>query len=284
MDNNLILNRLFTQKFFKELINYHNYDAFINVVDKYCDLNNNKTNLDVLIELYNKLRNEYRNEYFYKNTILNKLLLGVHSINTTTALSEIPISSSKADFVLINGKSVVYEIKTQLDTLERLEKQVNDYYKAFDHVCVITCENYCDEVLEMFNNTKVGVYVLSSKERIKKIKIPEKYDNNLNCNVMFKVLNKREYENILMHYYNRLPETSQVKYYTECKKMFCDIPNELRYELYLKELKERNSVNNKIYFNETPYELKSVIYFSQYRDADYKVLYKFLQKEIGGLN
>ena len=41
--------------------------------------------------LYNYLKKSYRNEYFYKNTMLNKLLLGRHSVNTTTALSEMPI-------------------------------------------------------------------------------------------------------------------------------------------------------------------------------------------------
>lgn len=89
-------------------------------------------------EIYNILKTEYRNEYYYKNTLLNKLLLGVHSVNTTTALTEIPIAKSKADFVLINGKAVVYEIKTELDNLERLESQINDYFKAFDHVAVVT--------------------------------------------------------------------------------------------------------------------------------------------------
>lgn len=46
--------------------------------------------------------------------------------NTTTALTEIAIAKSKADFVLINGKAVVYEIKTELDNLERLSAQVDD--------------------------------------------------------------------------------------------------------------------------------------------------------------
>ena len=35
---------------------------------------------------------------------------GIHSVNTTTALTEIPIAKSKADFVLINGKAVVLSL------------------------------------------------------------------------------------------------------------------------------------------------------------------------------
>lgn len=58
---------------------------------------------------------EYRNEYFYKNTIFNQLLVQKHDLYNTAALTELPIADSKADFVMINGKGVVYEIKTDLD-------------------------------------------------------------------------------------------------------------------------------------------------------------------------
>ena len=47
------------------------------------------------------MKNNYRNEYFIRILLLNKLLLGVHSVNTTTALTEVAIAKSKADFVLI---------------------------------------------------------------------------------------------------------------------------------------------------------------------------------------
>ena len=47
----------------------------------------------------------YRNEYIYENTIINKLLLGKHSLNTTTALTQIPISKSKSGFYFDKWKS-----------------------------------------------------------------------------------------------------------------------------------------------------------------------------------
>ena len=73
-------------------------------------------------------------------------------MNTTTALTEIPIAKSKADFVLINGKAVVYEIKTELDNFDRLENQINDYYKAFDHVAVVTCKRKSSGIEEKDRN------------------------------------------------------------------------------------------------------------------------------------
>ena len=134
-----ILNKFFSRNTFRHCYEDGYDKVYGQVIRRYVDNGVGKTNLELVSEVYNVLKDEYRNEYYYKNTLLNKLLLGVHSINTTTALTEIPIAKSKADFVLINGKAVVYEIKTELDNFDRLESQISDYYKAFDHVAVGTC-------------------------------------------------------------------------------------------------------------------------------------------------
>ena len=39
---------------------------------------------------------------------------------------ELPVGSSRADLCKINGTSVAYEIKTDLDNFNRLEKQIED--------------------------------------------------------------------------------------------------------------------------------------------------------------
>ncbi len=282
MSNNLILNRLFTLAAFQKLIDGTDNEIYSAIANKYLDVSVCQTNKDVISEIYSILRKKYRNEYYYKNTILNKLLLGVHSINTTTALTQIPIATSKADFVLINGKAIVYEIKTELDTLDRLDSQIYNYYKAFDHVCVLTCDDYVEALMDKFADTPVGVYALTKRETIKKFKEPTRFDNWLNQEVIFKILNKPEYENILLNYYKELPNTSQVRYYNECKELFKKIPLQYAYNLFLQVLKTRNKVTSKELFEKVPYELKSLAYFSQYCDSDYVNLNKFLTGEIGG--
>ena len=138
------LNRIFTRNMLRHFIDGKIDNVYSLVVRRYTSNADQKNNRELISEIYCELKNNYRNEYFYKNTLLNKLLLGVHSVNTTTALTEVAIAKSKADFVLINGKAVVYEIKTELDNLERLSSQIDDYYKAFDHVAVVTYEkNHC---------------------------------------------------------------------------------------------------------------------------------------------
>ena len=116
-ENNIILNRLFTQNTFFDMVNANN-DTYVAVVQRFVNEPENKDNRNLISEVYKFMSKSYRNEYFYQNTLLNKLLLGKHSINTTTALAQVPICKSKADFVLINGKAVVYEIKTELDTFD----------------------------------------------------------------------------------------------------------------------------------------------------------------------
>lgn len=283
MANNLILNRLFTLAAFQNLIENTDTSLYSSIITKYINQSACQTNKDIIVEIYNVLRKQYRNQYFYKNTILNKLLLGVHSINTTTALTEIPIAKSKADFVLINGKAVAYEIKTELDNLERLESQIENYYKAFNHVCVLTCDSYAEILKDCFKDSPVGIYVLSSKETIHRVKEPNEYNDSLDLSVMFKILNKPEYEDILINYYKKLPEISQVKYYGKCRELFMDIDFPKAYELFLKTLKTRNSINNKVKFDKVPYELKSLVYFSQFTDTDYDILNKFLATKNGGI-
>ena len=236
--NNIILNRLFTIAAFQNIVDDSNYTVYKTILHRYIHNSSEKTNEEAISELYNYMRLNYRNQYYYKNTILNKLLLGVHSINTTTALTEIPISSSKADFVLINGKATVYEIKTELDNLERLESQLMNYYKAFDHVCVLTCEDYAQILLDKYCDSPVGIYVLSKSDTIQRIKEPTINQQSLNMVTMFKILNKPEYEELILNYYGYLPNVSQVKYYSKCMELFVDIPLDDAYKSFLKVLKK----------------------------------------------
>lgn len=281
-NNNIILNRIFTKNTFSDLLNGVRNASYYKTITRYLNKINEKENRVIISEIYDIIKSNYRNEYFYKNTLLNKLLLGKHSLNTTTALTEVPINKSKADLVLINGKAVVYEIKTGLDTFERLESQISNYYKAFNHVCVVTCEANYDKLVSILGESKVGIYVLSERNTISKKREPIEDNSLLEYNVLFRILRKLEFENIIKQYYGDLPETTQVKYYQECFKLFCDIEIDIVYKLFLKELKKRNKIEIEQFNQLVPYELKFLIYFSKYKQSDYVKLNNFLNSMIGG--
>ncbi len=279
--NYMLLNRVFSRNIFKKLIEDNTEETYISAVKRYISDADGKDNQQLITEIYKILKNGYRNEYYYKNTLLNKLLLGVHSLNTTTALTEVPVYKSKADFILINGKAVVYEIKTELDNFDRLDSQINDYFKAFNYVTVVTSESNYQAVENRLSSTPVGIYVLTERNSISKKKKPIENNEYLDLKVIFKILRKNEYEEILKSHYGYLPNVSQFNYYKACMDMFCKIDTQLVYKMFLKELKKRTRINIEL-FKSVPYELKHLFYFCDFQNGDYENLNNFLKSKIGG--
>lgn len=279
--NNMVLNRFFVRSTFSDLINNNENAIYYGTVKRYLDDVKSKHNKALISEIYGIIKKDYRNEYFYKNTLLNKLLLGRHSLATTTALTEVPVKKAKADFVLINGKAVVYEIKTELDTFDRLDSQLKNYYKAFNNVCVVTCESNYERIEAILRDTNVGICILTDKNRISTRKEPVADNTGLEYDTMFKILRKNEFEDILLDYYGELPITTQVNYYSECFSYFKSIQIDIAYQYMLKELKKRNRIVIEEY-QRVPYELKFLIYFSKFKKGDYFKLNKFLDNKFGG--
>jgi hypothetical protein len=277
------LNRIFTRNMLRHFIDGKADNVYSSVVRRYTSDADQKNNRELISEIYCELKNNYRNEYFYKNTLLNKLLLGVHSVNTTTALTEMAIAKSKADFVLINGKAVVYEIKTELDNLERLGSQIDDYYKAFDHVAVVTYEKNLQQLQKVLDSLDkpVGIYVLRKNGKLGTVRKPQRYTGDLDKEIIFKLLRKSEYEDIIVKRYGYLPEVTQFKYYSCCKKMFLHIPIEESYLLVVRILKKRMQLE-KEEFVKIPYELKFLAYFMELTYDDYQKLEAFLEHQYGG--
>lgn len=275
--NSILLNRFFTRNTFKQVINEGESPAYIAAIHRYIVDSAEKTNKECISEIYQHLKKEYQNEYYYKNTLLNKLLLGIHSPRTTTALTEVPVGNSKADFILINGKAVVYEIKTALDNFDRLNGQLKDYYKAFSRVVVVTSENNFDYVQQRLQNSPAGICLLTKKNTLSVRKKPIEYNEMLSKSIMFKILRKNEYEQILLKHFGLLPDVSQFEYYRACKAMFESLPTDIAYQVFVQTLKARAKIDV-VEYSKIPYELKFLIYFSNYKKSDYTKLYHFLSK------
>ncbi|MBA9083781.1 hypothetical protein FHR92_000224 [Fontibacillus solani] len=280
-DNPILLNRVFTRNMLREIVDGSYSDALTTAICRYVADSSGKDNRQLISELYTVLKKQYRNEYFYKNTILNKLLLGVHKPTTTTALTEIAIGKSKADFVLINGRAIVYEIKTELDNLDRLESQISNYFNAFTRVSVLASEEYVGTLEKRLGNSPVGICILTKRGTISEKKEPQEYSSQLNKDTMFRILRKSEYEEIIIKHYGMLPNVSQFDYYRTCKRLFCEIETNVAYEDFISTLKKRGKIDTE-YYKKIPYELKFLVYFSDFKADDYRKLESFLQqKEVG---
>ena len=281
--HNVLLNRIFSQNSLSSILKNQENSPYISVIRRYIKNPEGKTNLSLISEIYQYLQNDYRNEYFYKNTLLNQLLTYTkkHSVKNTTALTEIPIARSKADFILINGKAEVYEIKTELDNFDRLTTQIQDYFCAFDHVSVVTCEENLAKLKIILKGSMVGIYFLDKNSDLKQVKASKKYTAQLDHNVLFKILRKHEYERILLRFFKKLPNVSQFKYYSTCLELFKNIEISSLYKVFKMELKKRSIINEEQYLI-MPEPLKSFIYFSYPKNTDLKKINTFLNSEFRG--
>ncbi|WP_313185091.1 sce7726 family protein [Lacrimispora sp.] len=281
MNNNLILKRFFSKSMLADLLSQEKSSVFECVVKRYIKSPNGKTYDELISEIYTYMGKEYRTEYLYKNTILNKLLFAKHDYRKTVALTELPIDKSKADFVMINGKGVIYEIKTELDNLDRIETQIQDYYKAFTEVIVVTYEENVEKVMATVPKS-VGIMLLTKRQALRSVRNAEILDKYLDYYTIFKILRKSEFEQILLDNGLRLPEVIQFEYYKECYNLIREINiQELQKEM-LKQLKSRMRIEAVEFCLDSPEALRFLIYFDGKVRAKRNELEMMMKKSYGG--
>lgn len=106
-------------------------------------------------EVYNDvLMNYYPNETCIKASFINQVLL---KGKTHVTIFELPVGSSRADLCKVNGKSIAYEIKTDLDNFQRLTKQLLDYHDVFEETYLICSEKRLTDALNILPDF-CGIY------------------------------------------------------------------------------------------------------------------------------
>ena len=266
-----MINKIFTVPYFDRMISENSVpESFSKCVKRYIKTEE-ATIGEAISEIYHFMDCEYRNEYFYKNTILNQLLIKKHDLYNTAALTELPIGDSKADFIMINGRGVVYEIKTDLDNLLRLENQIKDYYKVFSYVYVVVGNKQLSHVKEFLKDQKVGIYELTASGKLICRKKALYNKENLSYEAMFQVLRKAEFESILFKHFHKLPEVNSFQYYRECQKWLERVNIITLQKDVMKCLKARilMLVENKLE-EKVPYELRFYAYFSKRINSNYQ--------------
>jgi hypothetical protein len=78
-------------------------------------------------------------------------LRGVHQNPGTLVVDELGIDHGRqrADIAVINGRMTGYEIKSDLDTLDRLTKQIAGYNRVFDYAAVVATDRHLQQAAEM---------------------------------------------------------------------------------------------------------------------------------------
>jgi hypothetical protein len=274
------LSEIYTPSNFKKIIEDGDLRPINNRIKKHLKPVKKLNYSNILKSIYEQLLVNYKSEYLYKNVLLNRLLLQKYSLNTTTILNEFRVGSSLADFILLNGEARVYEIKTDLDDLSKLEKQLNDYRQFANKIYVVTSSKHVNSLIKQYENTDIGIIEFSSQNTLRQVKEAEVNTANFNHTTIFKTLRKSEYLEIIKDYFGVIPDVPNTRIFNACLDLVKKIEIETFQYLSFNKLKERKlSCPHFLSSINTPFELKHICYTLDFKESEYRALYSFLKKE-----
>jgi hypothetical protein len=164
-------------------------------------------------------REGYRHEYIYKAALMHKILLGKHSLQTASMLNEFRVGECKADLAILNGTATVYEVKSERDSLSRLERQVAAYSKVFAQVYVIAAENHIDAVRGSLPKS-VGILRLTGRYRISTLREAVDKTESVSPVAIFDSIRTEEARMILSLYGVAIPDVPNTLLSSERRQLF----------------------------------------------------------------
>ncbi len=200
-----------------------------------------------------------RHEYVYKSALAERVLLGKHSLKTARMLTEFRVGDCKADVVILNGTSVVYEIKSERDSLVRLPHQLDTYMRAFDHVYVITGANHLSAVAEIAPPS-VGILVLSDRFHISTIRDAGSNRRHIDPLLVFDSLQRGEAKEILAACGIEVPDMPNTLIHGVMREAFGRIPPDdlhLAFVATLKRYRQQRGLDE--FLAEVPRSLRAAV-------------------------
>jgi hypothetical protein len=216
----------------------------------------------------------YRADYVYRAAIANKIFLGRHSPATTALLSELRVWRSKADLVMLNGTSTVYEIKSELDNLERLASQIGDYSRMFDRIYVVTHASQLQQ-LQSTVPDHIGVLVLSSSFTLQLVRGAASNAENVHVPTVIDALRREELSEMTRKLCGSVPQVSSVRLVEECSRLLATHQPRSIHDEMVKLLKKRR-VFSRGDFRSVPVELVPAYLESGVKAAEWPDLTKRL--------
>jgi hypothetical protein len=117
-------------------------------------------------ELHKEINNILTLAYKGESRLKAKLVEMFIGKNVTAAF-EMRVNTSRVDFLAINGDTKSFEIKSNLDNLTKLEKQVSDYEKVFEYNYIVIDECHLYNALDLIP-IHYGVYLMENEKLIRK--------------------------------------------------------------------------------------------------------------------
>ncbi len=170
-------------------------------------------------------RRAHRHEYIYKAALAQKVLLGIHSLQTASMVTEFRVGRRKADVVILNGTGTVYEIKSERDNLRRLASQIDAFSRVFAIVNVIVGNNHVGDV-EASVPDHVGIMVLSDRYQVKTLKPAMEDPKRTDATAIFDTISQREADLILKAADKTLPDVPNTQRYAALREQFVTLDSE----------------------------------------------------------
>ncbi len=157
----------------------------------------NQFNLPYDLELFSNYQlHSLANEILmgYTGELKIKALLVNYFINENViAAFEIKTNTSRLDFLRVNGTSISYEVKSELDNLNRLSKQMADYKSLFEFNNVVVDEKHLINIYDYLPDS-YGILVVN-KNKLKFVK-KAVLNNKLNHKAQLNLFTKKELKKI----------------------------------------------------------------------------------------
>ncbi|MDC4534808.1 hypothetical protein ACL9Z5_002544 [Acinetobacter calcoaceticus] len=233
---------------------------------------------DFYDQAYSLLEKNYPNEYVFKNQIANKILCGKHSLNTATMLSEFRVGKNKADCIILNGKSTCYEIKTDYDSLIRLEEQLNSYQQLFDEVYVVCSKKYEKTIMETVPEN-FGVLSLTQRCTLKTLRIASQRTAPLNRQLLIDSLRQTEYKQLAEEISGEKISVPNMLVYEKCKAIIYNYNDDVDLnKKYIKILKQSRK-NNDTFIKGAPKSLVNAAISYNFSKNQINYLLDYLNNE-----
>ena len=117
--------------------------------------------------------------------------------------------------MIVNGKTTCYEIKSEFDTLNRLDEQLKDYMKLFDEVYVVCSAKNLASVLTS-TDERVGVLELTQKNYLSEKRPAIQRTEPIDIEVLVKSLRKDEYLEMVLRTTGEQPKVPNSLLLKEC--------------------------------------------------------------------
>lgn len=105
------------------------------------------------------------------------------------AAFEVKVQNSRTDFLVINGDTKSFEVKSKIDTLNRLTKQVADYGDVFEYNTIVIDKIHLKKVIEKLPDY-YGIWYYEGEKKI--IYKDALYSPKINAKAQLTLLNKKE--------------------------------------------------------------------------------------------